>query len=105
MNPRKIDFNKLEWAVISGAQYKSFQKEGVQLRVVEFFDDFEEIDWCQKGHIGYVLEGRLQIDFDGQIIEYRVGDGIWITEGENDQHKARVPKGESAKLILFEKLP
>jgi len=42
-----------------GARSKFFQQEDKQIRLVEFTDEFVEPDWCEKGHIGYVLEGTL----------------------------------------------
>lgn len=104
MDQKKIDFPKMAWTPIPGAQFKTFQRENFQIRLMEIFDDFEEKDWCQKGHYGYVLEGQLNIDFNGHIIEYREGDGICIEAGVGSQHKAIIPNGGRAKLILFEKI-
>lgn len=52
---------------------------------MEFSEGFSEEDWCTKGHIGYVLEGRFSIDFNGKEIPFIAGDGIFITEGEESK--------------------
>jgi len=60
MPPEKINFNSIEWRnTMPGARSKFFQQEDKQIRLVEFTDEFVEPDWCEKGHIGYVLEGTL----------------------------------------------
>jgi ethanolamine utilization protein EutQ (cupin superfamily) len=62
----------------------------------------DEKDWCTKGHVGYVLEGRFAIDFSANIVEFKAGDGLFIPPGEDNKHKAKVRKGDKALLILFE---
>ncbi len=70
--------------------------------MVEFADDFVEADWCAKGHMGYIVAGRISIDFDGRKIEFNAGDGLFIPAGKANRHKARVAKGETALLFLIE---
>lgn len=72
------------------------------MRLVEFTDQFMETDWCLRGHFGYVLEGRLFVHFEKEILEFKEGDGMHIPAGFPHKHKAMVRKGERAKLILFE---
>jgi ethanolamine utilization protein EutQ (cupin superfamily) len=60
-----------------------------------------EKDWCTKGHIGYVIEGCLSIDFNGKQMNFKAGDGIFIKEG--NKHKGSVAKEEKALVILFDK--
>ena len=44
------------------------------------------------------------MDFNGTKILFKEGDGIFIPEGEESKHKAQVENGETASLILFEKV-
>lgn len=94
----------MEWASpTDGVKEKRMERSGQIIRLVEFSEGFIEKDWCNKGHIGYVLEGAFTIDFNGNQIKYEQGDGIWMEEGEANKHKALVRAGERALLILFEK--
>ena len=68
------------------------------IRLIEFSDNFVEVDWCVSGHVGYVVEGTLEIDYCGRVVRYRAGDGLCIPSGELTKHKANVPCG---KAILF----
>lgn len=102
MKNYKILFNKLSWeSPISGARFKSYEQDGKRLRLVEFTKELVEPDWCKKGHIGYVLSGELEINFDGEIFTYRAGDGIFIPSGENHKHIAKV-HDRTVQLILVE---
>jgi hypothetical protein len=60
----KIDFGGMAWVEgAPGARFKVFKHEGKQIRLLEFRREFVEPDWCRKGHIGYILEGELEVEF------------------------------------------
>ena len=100
MEPRRIDFETMPWvAPAAGVRFKAYEHSGRRLRLVEFTREFVEPDWCIKGHVGYVLEGRMGIDFDGKAIAFGPGDGLFIRPG--DKHKARVIT-DRARVILVE---
>ena len=46
----------------------------------------------------------MSVDFNGEIIDFKAGDGIFIPEGEENRHKARVARGERVLLLLFEEV-
>ncbi len=102
MDKRRIDFGSLAWQTpLSGARFKACQQDNRRLRLVEFTNGFTEPDWCAKGHVGYVLEGEMDVDFDGKIVRFSAGDGLMIPNGEQNRHKATVIT-DVVKLILVE---
>ncbi|MFQ5640198.1 MAG: cupin domain-containing protein [bacterium] len=97
-----IDFENVPWETPGpGVRTKSKQVAGKQLRLVEFTRDFVEPDWCEKGHVGYVLKGELHIDFDGTVRHYKPGMGLIIPAGKKFRHKAKV-LGDFVHLVLVE---
>ena len=102
MNHFKINFDELEWeSTIEGARFKVFRQGDKQIRLVEFTEDFVEPDWCVKSHIGFVLEGNLEIDFKNDKVIYSAGNAIFISEGEKNPHKARALTS-TVKIFLVE---
>ena len=102
MEQCRIEFESMTWeSPQAGVRYKAYEQGGRRLRLVEFSREFVEPDWCRKGHIGYVLEGRMEIDFCGRTIVIGPGDGVFIPSGEEHRHKGRAVT-ESAKVILVE---
>ncbi len=86
----KVDFDALEWqTLLPGARSKAYRVGSRQLRLVEFTSDFVEPTWCQKGHVGLVLDGCLEIDFQGRVLSFPKGAGIFILAGAENAHKAR----------------
>jgi quercetin dioxygenase-like cupin family protein len=104
LEPYKIDFESMEWEIpADGVRFKAFEQDGRKLRLVEFAKEFVEPDWCRKGHIGYILEGQMEIDFDGNVIVFGPGDGVFIPAGEAHKHKGRVLT-DTVRAILVENI-
>ncbi|MEP7355423.1 MAG: hypothetical protein ABI824_19505 [Acidobacteriota bacterium] len=84
----KIDFANLPSETpLPGMRTQCFSQNGVRMRLLEIDPSYIEPDWCQKAHFGLVLEGLLEIDFEGRVERYQPGEGFSI--GENDGHKGR----------------
>jgi hypothetical protein len=90
MHSFKIDFDSLDWQSLRpGARAKVHREGAKQVRLVEFTSEFIEPQWCERGHIGYVVSGGLEIDFRGKVVSYPAGSGIFIPPGSAGAHKAR----------------
>jgi len=86
MNQYRVDFRSIPWECLStGVRSKVAKGNSKQLRLVEFTKEFIEPDWCMKGHIGYVLEGKLEINFNGTIVTYDPGDAVIYPRGRESQ--------------------
>jgi len=102
MEQYRIDFEAMAWErPAADVKFKAYEEAGKKLRLVEVAKEFVEPDWCRKGHIGYILEGQIEIDFDGKVIVFGPGDGLFIPAGEEHKHKARV-LADIVKVILVE---
>jgi quercetin dioxygenase-like cupin family protein len=102
MEQHKIVFESMAWeSPAVGVRFKAYEQGGKKLRLVEFSRDFVEPDWCTKGHIGYILEGQIEIDFNGKAVLFGKGDGVFIPAGEQHKHKAKVLT-DTVKIILME---
>lgn len=103
MRQVKVDFAALPWEESApGVRFKAMIRGNQRLRLVEFTNEFVELDWCLKAHAGYVLEGELEISFDGATERLAAGDGIFIAGGEQERHRAHVKGTAVARLIFVE---
>jgi len=99
-----ISFSQMEWQEPApGIRFKAYIDGERKVRLLEFSEQLVAEEWCRIEHVGYVLEGHLSINFNGNIVSFRAGDGLFIPEGEEHKHKPFVAKGEKALLIMFEK--
>ena len=98
----RLDFENIRWQhPLPGCRFKSIIKGSRQVRLLEFRSDFVEPDWCRKGHAGMVLEGDLEIDFQGKIEQFPQGSALLIPAGDEGAHKARALTSH-ALLFLVE---
>ena len=104
MEQYRIDFESMPWeSPVAGMKFKAYEQNARKLRLVEFSKEFIEEDWCTKGHIGYILEGQMEIDFDGKKEVLSPGDGIFIQASQEHKHKGRVLT-DKVKAILVEEV-
>jgi quercetin dioxygenase-like cupin family protein len=99
----KVDFQAVAWeTLIAGVRQKVFREGGRQLRLVEYAKEMQS-HWCEKGHIGYLLEGILEIRFDSDVHVFHAGDGIYIPAGKDHRHMAR-PVSDLVRAVFVEDL-
>ena len=100
MDASVVLFESLDWQnVAPGLRYKAYRNGNKQLRLLEHSQAFIEPDWCVKAHSGYVLKGELEVDFQGRIVRFPEGSGLFIPAGE--KHKGR-PLTSSVLIFLVE---
>ncbi|MCP5051751.1 MAG: cupin domain-containing protein [bacterium] len=100
MNDYKVEFQSLPWqSLMKGVRFKVCRQEDRQLRLVEYTAEMEP-HWCEKGHIGYILEGRLEIRFEKEVVVFSAGDGVFIPSGKEHRHIGKAfTKGVTAIFV------
>ena len=102
MSPFKVDFEKMNWQQVRPDVRQKVYCEGSRLiRLVEFDTSDGAEDWCEAGHIGYVLQGALSISFNGEVIPFRAGDGLFIPSGAESKHRS-VSITSGTQLLMVE---
>ena len=98
-----IKFSEYKWEnAMDGVRCKVYRHGGKQLRLVEYTSEMTP-HWCDKGHYGYILEGEFEIEYPGETVLYKAGDGVFIPEGDEHRHRARVIS-ESVRAVFVEEL-
>ena len=86
----RVDFKSIPWvSPAKGIQQKIYKADRRQLRLVEYSKDMPP-HWCEKGHIGYVLDGKMEIRFENEVHLYSAGDGVFIPSGQEHRHSAKM---------------
>lgn len=85
----RIDFGSLPWeSPMPGVRHKVVVVGDRRLRLVTYTAAEMPSHWCERGHVGQLLEGELQLEFADQTIVYRPGDGVTIPNGKEHAHRA-----------------
>lgn len=104
MSPYKVSFEEIEWQQIRpDVRQKVYCEGSRQIRLVEFETSDGAEHWCETAHIGYVLKGSLSISFDGQVISFKAGDGLFIPSGAASKHRS-VAISSGTLLLMVEDL-
>lgn len=81
MSEYKVDFKSMPWEETGAGIRVKVKKQGdQQIRMVEYFRDMKP-HWCERGHKGMVLQGRIEIEYDAETLLYEAGDGVMIPSG------------------------
>jgi quercetin dioxygenase-like cupin family protein len=99
-----VEFETMEWEHIRpDVRQKIYREASRQIRLVEFDTSDGAEQWCEAGHIGYVLKGALSISFDGEVVAFRAGDGLFIPAGAETKHRS-VSIQAGTQLLMVEDL-
>ena len=94
----KVDFSNLEWeSPLEGVKHKYIDQDHLRLRLVEYSKAMQP-HWCEKGHYGYLIDGQMEIEYEGATIIYNQGDGIFIPDGSEHRHRG---KALSETVLIF----
>jgi mannose-6-phosphate isomerase-like protein (cupin superfamily) len=86
----RVDFKSIPWtSPAKGVREKVYRVGDRQLRLVEYSKTMQP-HLCEKGHFGYVLDGKMEIQFAKEAQAYSAGDGVFIPAGEEHKHTARM---------------
>ena len=89
MTDYRVDFAALDWqSPMEGVRHKVATDRGRTLRLVEYSRAMPA-HWCEKGHIGCIIDGIIEIEFDDGVRKFRAGDGVSIPDGAAHRHRAR----------------
>ena len=95
----KVDFTGLKWDESApGIRSKSFIRDGKKIRLLELRKDLEHPEWCETGHIGFIVKGEIEIEFADKTILFSKGDGLIIASGKDEKH---IPKPVSDTVVMF----
>jgi quercetin dioxygenase-like cupin family protein len=83
-----VPFDALPWeAPLPGVREKRHRVGNRVLRLVEYGQGMQP-HWCSKGHVGHIVQGVLEIEFQGQVVSLRTGDALFIPPGDEHAHRA-----------------
>lgn len=98
------DWGKVEAVEHKGktgsAFWKTIEFGDIRVRSVEFSRDFAADDWCQRGHVLYVIEGEIVMELaDGRTFVMTSGMSYTVASGA-EAHRSHTTKG--AKLFIVD---
>ena len=96
----RVAFDDVNWepTLDGSARLKRVARGGKVFRLVELKRSTVHAHWCEVGHVGMIVEGELEIDFDGEKKNFGAGDALMIPDGAGDRHR---PRALTEKAVMF----
>ena len=83
-----VDFSTIPWvSPLPDVRHKLHQVDARTLRLVEY-SQIMEPHWCERGHIGHIVEGRMKIEFKEESQIFEKDDAVFIPPGARHAHRA-----------------
>jgi len=107
--PRQL-FTVTDWASVPPTEHpgetgkaiwRTVTMGDVRIRHVEYTAGYLADHWCDRGHILYVLEGRLDTELrDGRRFTLTAGMSYEVSDFGDAAHRSSTPTG--AKLFIVD---
>jgi quercetin dioxygenase-like cupin family protein len=98
-----VDFHSFGWEDEGpGIRARVGRMAGSRWALVEYGPGAARDEWCVDGHSGYVIEGRIEYEFDdgSPALQLVGGQGFVLAAGRG--HRGRNPGAETTRLFLID---
>ena len=98
----RVAFADTAWepALEGTARLKRVVRGGKVFRLVELTPQTRHPNWCETGHLGFIVEGALEIEFEGTTTRFSAGDALNIPHGPADRHRPRSLTDRMLMLLI-----
>ena len=91
-------FGSLDWTAGAHPLERKKVVAGHPAVLLEFAPGFEDPNWCERGHIIFVLDGVLDLVLVDRAERMRAGNGCVLDP--NTRHRAKNPGPEPVRLFV-----
>jgi len=108
MKIEQVPFGVTDWSAVpttehpgeTGAAYwRTVETGNIRVRIVEYSPGYLADHWCSRGHVLYVLEGKLVTELkDGRSFTLLPGQSYQVADGE-EPHRSRTEGGATLFIV------
>lgn len=100
-----VSFDSMPWeALTPGIRQKVHRVGSRALRLVEYSQQMPP-HWCTVGHIGHIVQGDLEIEFNSGVERFGAGDALFIQAGPEHAHRATPLSATVVALFVEDDAP
>jgi quercetin dioxygenase-like cupin family protein len=99
----RISFAELDWEEdVPGIRARERQVDGRRWALVEYASGARREEWCLDGHVGFVLEGAVEYEFEdgGEPLALSAGEAFCLSTGR--AHRGRNLADGCTQLFLID---
>jgi len=98
-----VALSELDWqADVEGIRVRELQVDGRRWALVEYAPGAHRDEWCKDGHVGVVLSGQIEYEFedDGRSLSATCGDAFTLSTGRG--HRGRNTGDTATTLFVID---
>jgi quercetin dioxygenase-like cupin family protein len=98
-----VPLDKIDWIHdVTGIRARETLVQGRRWAIVEYARGARRHEWCVDGHVGFVLEGAIEYEFDdgGEVLTAAKGQGFCLSTGR--AHRGRNLADRPTRLFLID---
>jgi quercetin dioxygenase-like cupin family protein len=98
-----IEFSRVAWTQdVPGIRAREADVEGHRWAIVEYADGARREEWCLDGHVGLVLTGKVEYEFEDGGPSLTVGEGDAFALSTGRAHRGANRARETTRLFLID---
>ena len=105
----EMPFTSVDWSNLDAMEYpgitstsywRTFESDGLRVRLVDYEPGFVADHWCDRGHVVYVLSGELGVRLrDGRNMILKKGNGFCVSDKGDEAHQVYTESGCQAFIV------
>jgi quercetin dioxygenase-like cupin family protein len=99
----RVPFAELEWMDdVPGIRAREQLIDGHRWAVVEYAEGARRHEWCWDGHVGFVIAGALEYEFEdgGEPLTLKEGEAFCLSTGR--AHRGRNLAARPTRIFLID---
>ncbi len=99
----RVALSKVDWcADVTGIRFRELQIDARRWALVEYAPGAHRDEWCQGGHLGVVLSGQIEYEFEdaGTPVSAAQGDAFTLSTGRG--HRGRNTGDTATTLFVID---
>ncbi len=99
----EMSFTIVDWTELQASEHlgetctshwRCFDQGELRTRLVDYSPGYEADHWCDRGHVLYVLSGRMEIKLrDGRSFHLTPGSGFCVSDNGDAAHRVATNTG------------
>jgi quercetin dioxygenase-like cupin family protein len=108
MKIENVPFGVTDWSTVPSTEHpgetgvacwRTVQQGNIRVRIVEYSPGYLADHWCSRGHVLYVLAGKLVTELeDGRRFTLLPGQSYQVADGE-EPHRSRTESGATLFIV------
>jgi mannose-6-phosphate isomerase-like protein (cupin superfamily) len=98
-----IELSRTDWvADVPGIRARETHVEGHRWAIVEYAPGAQRHEWCLDGHVGFVISGAVEYEFEDGGRSLMIGEGDAFALSTGRAHRGANRSSQATRLFVID---